>query len=148
MGLFDQVLGDSFQEEHQFGPQEGFAGTLLAASACDGHTADEELQSLFTILGRMKLYSQVPDHKFRNMMDKIIGLLRRGGPEKLLEHSVPVIPPELRETVFANACDIVLADGIVDPEEKDFIDDLMRRLEISGDRAITIVQVMVDKNKG
>lgn len=148
MGLFDQVLGDSFQEEHHFGPQEGFAGTLMAASACDGHMADEELQSLFTILARMKLYANVPDHKFRSMMDRIVGLMKRGGPEKLLEHSVPAIPPELRETVFANACDIVLADGIVDPEEKAFIDDLMIKLEISGDRAITIVQVMVDKNKG
>lgn len=148
MGLFDQVLGDSFQEEHQFGPQEGFAGTLMAASACDGHIADEEANSLFAILGRMKLYAQVPDHQFRNMMDRIVGLLKRSGPEKLLEHSIPAIPPELHETVFANACDIVLADGIVDPEEKEFIDDLMRRLEIPGDRAITIVQVMVDKNKG
>ena len=85
--------------------------------------------------------------KMRHVLE-ILGLLKHGGYEKLLEHSVSVIPPELRETVFANSCDIDLADGIMGPEEKDFIGYLMRRLDISGDRAIAIVQVMVDKNKG
>ena len=147
MGLFDNAFG-SFEDKQPMGPQEGFAGVLLGASACDGHIADEELQSLFTILGRMRLYQQVPEHKFRSMMDRLLGILKRGGPERLLEETLPAVPPELKETVFANACDIVLADGIVEPDEKEFLNDLMAKLAIAGDRALTIVQVMVIKNKG
>ena len=42
MSLFDDVLGDdNMFEEAPFGPQEGYAGVLLCASACDGHIADE-----------------------------------------------------------------------------------------------------------
>jgi tellurite resistance protein len=121
---------------------------LLAASACDGHIADEEVQSLVTTLGRMKMYQHVPPHKFNAMMDRILGVLKRGGPGKLLEAAIPAVPPELRETVFANACDIVLADGVVESDEKEFIDDLLIKLEMDRKRATSIVQVMVYKNQG
>lgn len=148
MSLFDDVLDDSSFTPEQFGPQEGFAGTLLAASACDGHIADEEVGALVTTLARMKMYQNIPPHKFNSMMDRLLGVLKRGGPEKLISVAIPAIPPELRETAFANACDIVLADGVVEPDEKAFIDDLMIKLEMDSQRAKTIVQVMVFKNQG
>ena len=147
MSLFDDVQGADFQEAH-FGPQEGFAGVLLASSACDGHISGDEVQALMMQLGRMKLYQRVSDTQFNNMMDRLMGVLKRGGPEKLLEKSYPVVPPELRETAFAVACDIVLADGIVEDDEKVFIDDLMVKFEMDQTRAKTIVQVMVFKNHG
>lgn len=149
MSLFDDVLGDNNSLAPQaFGPQEGYAGVLLAASACDGHISDEEAGSLFTSLGRMKMYQNVSGNRFGSIMDRLLGVLRRGGPEKLIEMSVPAVPPELRETVFANACNIVLADGVVEDDEKTFIDNLMVKLELDRARAKTIVQVMVYKNHG
>jgi hypothetical protein len=59
-----------------------------------------------------------------------------------------VLPEELRDTAFANACDLLLADGGIEDEEKEFLDSLQRKLEIPGDQAISIVEVMVIKNKG
>ena len=147
MGLLDNVFG-GFAKEEPFGPQDGFAGVLLCAAACDGHIADEEVQNLFTTLNRMKLYQNITQQRYGSMMDRLVGILKRTGPEGLLERAAPAVPPELRETAFANACDLVLADGVVDPAEKEFINDLMTRLSISGDQAITIVEVMVVKNKG
>lgn len=148
MSLFDEVIQDGSFQEQQFGPHESFAGILLASSACDGHIADEEVQGLVTILSRMKLYQHVAPHKFNSMMDRLLGVLKRGGPEQLVEKSVPALPPELTETVFINACDIVLADGIVEQDEKEFINTLMGKLSIEAQRAKDIVQVMVFKNQG
>jgi len=148
MSVFDEVLQDGQFQEEAFGPHEGFAGVLLASSACDGHIADEEVQGLLTILGRMRLYQHVTPHKFGSMMDRLLGVLKRKGPEQLVEQCVPAVPPELMETVFVNACDIVLADGVVEPDEKEFINNLMIKLSIDGDRAKQIVQVMVYKNQG
>lgn len=147
MSLFDDVVGDQFQEQ-SFGPQEGFAGVLLCSSACDGNIGGDEVQVLMMKLGRMKLYQRVTDHQFRSMMDRLMGALQRGGPEKLMERCHPAVPPELRETAFANACDIVLVDGVVDEDEKAFIDDLMIKFEMDRKRAKTIVQVLVYKNHG
>jgi hypothetical protein len=82
------------------------------------------------------------------MIDRLLGVLKRGGPEQLVEKSVPVVPSELKETVFINACDLVLADGVVENDEKEFINSLMIKLEIPADRAKQIIQVLVYKNQG
>ncbi|MEM7478662.1 MAG: tellurite resistance TerB family protein [Planctomycetota bacterium] len=149
MSLFDDVFeGESLEASRPFGPQEGFAGVLLCASACDGHVGEEESQALGMIIHQKQLFSRLTDQQHSSLQDRLIGELRRGGPERLLEKAYPAVPPELRETVFANAVDIVLSDGVVEQEEKDFIDDLQTKLEIDEKRAKTIVQVMVYKNHG
>ena len=147
MGLFDNLFQGN-EPNKSFGPHEGFAGILLAASACDGHIAEDEVQSLFTSLGRMKMYQRYNDKNWSTLINRLLGILKRKGVDELIEKSVDAVPPELRRTVFANACDIVLADGVVEDDEKDFLDKLQDELEIEDDDAINIVRVMVVKNKG
>ena len=87
-------------------------------------------------------------HQMISMMDRLLGVLKRGGPEKLVEKCAPVVPPELRETAFVNACDLVLADGIIEQPERLFIDGLMLKLGVTTERAKQIIQVMAYKNEG
>lgn len=148
MSLFDDIDEGLTSGSQPFGPQEGFAGVMLCASACDGHIGDEEGHSLNLILGQKKLYERQTPQQFSSMMDRLIGELKRGGPERLLEKSHGAVPPELRECAFANAVDIVLADGVVEQEERDFIDSLQVKFGIEEQRAKAIVQVMVFKNHG
>ncbi len=149
MSLFDDVLGDDEMfSEAKFGPQEGFAGVLLCATACDGHIADEESRNLFLILSQRKLYKRMSEQQFGSMFDRLMGHLKKGGPEKLLDKCYPVVPPELHESVFANAVDIVMASGSVDSDEKDFINDLSSKLELDEQRAKMIIKVMSYKNRG
>ncbi|MCI0681381.1 MAG: tellurite resistance TerB family protein [Gemmataceae bacterium] len=147
MGLFDNLFG-SAEASKPFGPHEGFAGILLGASACDGHIADEEVHSLFTMLGRMKMYQRYTEKNWSTLINRLLGLLKRKGVDELMTKSVEALPPELRATAFANACDIVLADGVVEDDEKEFLDKLQSQLDIPDDEAVTIVRVMVLKNKG
>ncbi len=149
MSLFDEIDDGGFETGGKpFGPHEGYAGVLLCASACDGHIGDEEANTLNLNLRQKKLYSRVSDQQMGSMMDRLVGELRRGGHEKLLDKAYPAVPPELAETVFANSVDIVLADGVVEDDEKQFIDTLQEKLEIDAKRAKTIVQVIVYKNQG
>ncbi len=149
MSLFDDIDSSGFESgSSHFGPHEGYAGVLLCASACDGHIGDEEAQILNINLRQKKLYQRVSEQQMSSMMDRLLGELRRGGTEKLLDKAYEAVPPELRETVFANSVDIVLADGVVEDDEKEFIDNLQGKLEIDSKRAKTIVQVMVFKNQG
>jgi hypothetical protein len=147
MSLFDDFVEEGLSPR-EYGPQEGFAGVLLCASACDGHIADEEARSLNLVLGRRRLYERLTQQQFGSMMDRLLAELKRSGPEQLLNKCYEAVPPELRETVFANAVDIVLADGIVEQEEKEFIDDLGMKFDIDKKRAKAIIQVMVYKNRG
>ena len=146
MSIFDDVFESSTPQG--ITKQEAFMGILLSANASDGHISDEEVQGLFTILGRMKLYQNWNQDKWRRSIDRMLGLLKRKGLDDALRTCAEALPPELAPTAFANAVDLVLADGVVEDSEKEFINKLWRTLKISGDDAKTIAQVMVVKNKG
>jgi uncharacterized membrane protein YebE (DUF533 family) len=147
MGLFDALFG-GMESSRKLTPQESFAGILLAASACDGHISDEEAANLTTAVGRMKLFQRVNEKEFNNVMDKLLGILKKKGPDALIDGCCESLPKELVNAAFANACNIVLADGVVDAEEKTFIEKLRSTLGVDENIAKTIAQVMVIKNKG
>ena len=146
MSLFDDAFDDIKPKD--LTKQDAFAGILMAANASDGHVSDEEVQGFFTVLGRMKMYENWTEDKMRNMIDRMLGMIKRKGVEGALTACAKVLPEDLHKTAFANACDMILADGVVEDEEKEFINKLWRALGISGDDAKTIAQVMVIKNKG
>jgi len=149
VGLFDNVFGGSESGNKALTKHEAFAGILLAASAVDGHIASEEISNLINAISRMKLFSNFNDDKYNRMFDRLLKILKKSdGVDLLIQKCIPELPDELRETVFANACDIVLADGVVEPEEKELIEKLQNELEIPGDEAMDIVRVMVIKNRG
>ncbi|HYH69606.1 MAG TPA: tellurite resistance TerB family protein [Urbifossiella sp.] len=147
MGLFDNLFGGG-ESGKGVSKQEAFTGILLAAAAADGVIASEEARGLWNTIERMKLFSNFTPDKFNRMIENLLKILKRGGPELLIEKCVPELPDELRETAFANACDIVLADGVVEDEERELIEKLQNELEIPGDEAMDIVRVMVIKNRG
>lgn len=147
MGLFDSLFG-SVGGETKLSPQEAFAGVLLGASACDGHIADDEVGNLVTVLIRMKLYQRWTDKNYNQALNRLHGVLKKRGVDTLIDACIESLPAELRETAFANACDIVLADGVVEDDEKEFINNLCRKLEIDKKVAGEIAEIMVVKNKG
>ncbi len=146
MGLLDSFFGGGGTSK--LTPQESFAGILLGASACDGHIAEDEVQGLITCLVRMKLYQRFTDRQFNQTLNKVHGFLKRNGVDALIDACVGSLPKELDKTAFANACDIVLADGVVEPDEKAFIDNLRKKLGLDGETARKIADIMVVKNKG
>jgi tellurite resistance protein len=147
MGIFD-ALFSGMETRTKLNPQESFAGILLAASACDGHISEEEFNGILVAIFRMKLFSRINEKEFHKVMNKLMGVLKKHGPEKLVEGCCENLPDDLRKSAFANACNIVLADGSVDPDEKEFINQVTRLLELDQAEAKTIAQVMVIKNKG
>lgn len=148
MGLFDNLFGDRAAGGRDLTKQEAFAGILLAASACDGHASREELQSLFTTTGRMRMFEAVTPQRWNAIVDQLLKSLKRDGPQKTVERCAKALPDGLRECAFANACDIVLADGTVEEEERAFLEHLQQALGLDGDTALNIVEVMITKNKG
>ncbi len=147
MGLFDNFFGTQ-KESQEMLVQEAFAGVLLGAAASDGHIADEEAEGLWTTLSRMRMFETWSGQQFSHMMGKLVKILKRHDVDGLLDRCVSGLPRKLHETAFANACDIVLADGVVEEEEEEFLEKLQRKLDVSGDEALTIVEVMIIKNKG
>jgi hypothetical protein len=147
MGIFD-ALFSGLETRTKLSPQESFAGILLAAGACDGHISEDEFQQLIAALLRMKLFQRVNEKQFDQVMNKLMGVLKKHGPERLADGCCETLPEQLREAAFADACNIVLSDGVLEDDEKQFISDLTIKLHLDSKTAKLIAQVMVIKNKG
>ncbi len=147
MGILDSLFG-GVESSTKLSPQDAFAGILLGASGCDGHIADDEIQNLATCLIRMKLYQRMQGKQFGQMLNKLHSILKKKGVDVLIDQCVAVLPGELNNAAFTNAVDIVLADGVVEPDEKEFIEKLRAKLNMNGDAAKMIVDIMVSKNRG
>ena len=67
------------------------------------------------------------------MADTLFRLLKRDGVLGLADRCAAAVPPELRDCAFANACDLILADGVVEDAERAFLEHLQRVLELDPD---------------
>lgn len=149
MGLFDNVFNvEKGANELELTAAEAFAAIALVAIAADGYLSDQESREMTMLLSRMQLFRSFSNEVMHRMFDKLLAALKRQGPSELIDSAKSCLPQDLRETAFAVATDLVLSDGTVTTQEQAFLDDLYRILEIAGDTALQIVQVMTIKNRG
>lgn len=146
MGLFDDALGGN--KPAALTKEIAYLGILMLADYSDGTVSDEEMQSFVTTLSRMKLYRDLSGDQINRLIDRGNKLIKREGPEEALKQFAAAVPENLHRAVFANAVNQVLADGVVEEEEKEFINDLRRALGLPGDDAQMIAKVMMWKNQG
>lgn len=148
MGLFDKLFNVQSKTQDMLSPAEAYAAITLSAIASDGYLADEEISGLIHSLNRMHLFKSYSADVMRRMFDKLFGILRRDGVGALFSAAKSSLPYDLHASVFAVATDLVLADGVVTDQERDFLNQLHRALEIPDDTAMQIVEVMMMKNQG
>jgi len=148
MGLFDKVKGTKDAEHVKLNKEEAFAAVSLAAIAADGEITADEARGLVTSLLRMKLFANYNDKQISAMFNKLTGIIKREGVGALVTSSKEVLSAELRETAFAVAADLTLADGVLAKDEKDILSKIQESLIISEDTAVNIIEVMLIKNRG
>jgi tellurite resistance protein len=147
MGLFDRVKGAK-DAEVKLNKDEAFAGVALAAIAADGVITQEEANGLIVSLVRMKTFAGYNDKMFINLLNKLVAIIQKQGLDALISQSKEGLDPNMRETAFAVACDLSLADGELAAQEKDILTKLQVGLGLSEDKAVNIIEVMLIKNKG
>ena len=148
MGLFDKVKGIKEAEQVKLNKAEAFAAVSLAAVAADGEITEEEARGLITSLLRMKLYEKFNDKQMSAMFNKLVGVIKRQGVDALVTSSKEILPADLRETAFAVASDLTLADGVLAKGEKDILTKIQESLGVPEEKAANIIEVMLIKNRG
>jgi uncharacterized tellurite resistance protein B-like protein len=146
MGLFDDALGEN--KPAKLTKEVAFLGTLMLADYSDGTVSEDELRAFINTLARMKMYRDLSGDQVNRLIDRANKLIKRVGPEDALTQFAAALPETLHRAAFANAVNQVLADGVVEDEEKDYINKLRRALGIPGDDAQMIAKVMMWKNQG
>lgn len=148
MRLLTGLLGSRTILDRPLSVVEAFTGVLLAASTCSGRARRREADAMQHLTSRMRLYEDVTPARWNAMIELLARYLERDGPFALAERCAAVVPDHLRLTLFANACDLVLADGEVEEQERQLLHHLQQLLEIDAETALHIVEVLIIKNKG
>lgn len=130
-----------------FNVQRAVMTIVVAAVKADGEVADEEIGRLRSMCARSPIFSR----NSREEDDAIIGFadnLTSQLKGEAIVKAAAALKPELRETAFAFATEIVLADGMVGEAEDAFISKLAHALQISEEVGNAIVTVTLIRLRG
>lgn len=127
---------------------EAFAGVIIAAVASDQELSEDEIKFMQFMFSRMRLFQGWAKEQYNTLFHNLLRVLKQQGLDTFLEMCIRVLPEKLYQTVFAISVDLVLADGSVSREEKDFLYDLQKHLEIDTELASKIIEVIIIKNRG
>lgn len=147
MGLFDKVLGKDSSTVN-LDKAEAFAAIGVATVASDGDINAEEVQRVAVDLATLKAFKKHDLKDLSNTLNKSASLIKKRGTGPVFDVVKTVLTKEEKEAAFFMAADLVLADGIVEEEEKKFLEDLQTTLVIDNAVALKIVEVAAIKNGG
>jgi hypothetical protein len=125
---------------------EAMTAVVVASVWADGVKSGEESARLTDMLST----SRVVRHAAQNAAEPVTRatmLLTNYGRAPVLAACAAAIPPDMRATAFANAVDLVFADGHVDEREKTYVDDLAGILGIEETLALKIIEVLAIKGR-
>jgi len=110
----------SMESQYNLTPAEAVAAIVLAVISIDGEIVDTEIEGAGWLLGRMNLFKMYSTEALSDMLMRLFSIMD----------------------------DLALADGILHPNEKVFIANLQKSLNIPHDKADEIMQVMLIKSRG
>jgi tellurite resistance protein len=145
MGLFDKVLGKD--GDIKLDKKEAFGAVAVAAVASDGDVSPEEVQRIAIDLMTLKAFRKSDLRDLSNVLNKVAGLAKKRGIGPLLQAAKVSLSPEELAAAFFVAVDLVLADGVVEENEKKFLEELQHTIGMDDNTATKIAEVVLIKNK-
>jgi hypothetical protein len=147
MSLFDRASGSQGGVQNALTVAEAFAVIALIAVAPDGNPSQKQLSDIYRTLSNLKVLNRQSKDDMQSMFEELSGIIRHEGVNSLFDAAKDSMEEDLRETAFAIATDLVLADGIL-PGEEDFLTELYQALRIRSEVGQKIIEVMFIKYRG
>lgn len=150
MGIFDKLfkVNTARARELELTSEEAFFGIALSSVAADEVVSQEELNVVGFTISRMPAFRKIHPNQMVQMINKFLQIIKREGVGTIINAAKNRLSEEMKETAFALAVDIVLADGVVDRKETEFLEQLQAAIEISDELVTKIVEVLQIKNRG
>lgn len=111
--------------------------TMVLVSAADRDMTDAELRKMGEVIRGLPVFHGYDHNQLPNTASSCIEYLDDDdGLDKTLGAIKDGLPPKLRETAYALACDVAAADEHISPEEIRLLEIIRERLEI--DRLVAV----------
>ncbi|MCB1882970.1 MAG: tellurite resistance TerB family protein [Geminicoccaceae bacterium] len=105
--------------------------TMVLVSAAEERVTDEELEAMTRIVRYLPIFRSFDKSRIMEIGRACVELLRdEDGLDVGIAKIKAALPPRLRETAYALACDIVAADGLADQYELRLLEMLRYGLEV------------------
>jgi uncharacterized tellurite resistance protein B-like protein len=124
---------------------EAWVGILYSCISADNQITDSETTTLSRVLSSKQKFIGID---IAPLYRKAFNVRAELGQLKYISACSEWIKGEDKETVFALALEVLLADGTLEKEEKNVIEVLSNQLEIEKEMTSKIIEVIFLKNKG
>jgi tellurite resistance protein len=105
--------------------------TMVIVSAADRNLPDSELHAFAEIVGHLPVFHDFDRDDLPGLFNDCTELISgENGLDETLRAIKVGLPPKLRETAYAIACDLVATDGEATQEELRILELLRHRLDI------------------
>jgi tellurite resistance protein len=111
--------------------------TMVLASAAGSGVSDTELRTIGDIVTHLPIFADYDNKELTKTLSACSDLLQKeNGLDQALKEIKAALPPRLRETAYALACDVVASDGEASQDELRFLDVIRDRLAV--DRLVAV----------
>jgi uncharacterized tellurite resistance protein B-like protein len=124
---------------------EAWVGILYSCISADNKITDSETATLSRVLSSKQKFLGID---IAPLYRKSFNVRTELGQLKYISACCELIKEEDKETVFALALEVLLADGTLEKEEKNVIEVLSNQLKIEKEMTSKIIEVIFLKNKG
>lgn len=124
---------------------EAWVGILYSCISADNQITDSETATLSRVLSSKQKFLGID---IAPLYAKSFNVRAELGQLKYISACSEWIKEEDKETVFALALEVLLADGTLEKEEKNVIEVLSNQLKIEAEMISKIIEVIFLKNKG
>ena len=147
MGLFDKLFSAPSQPTAYVpsNEMEAWLGIMHSCMAADGDVSEAEISRMANLIVYKQQFKL---QDFKTQYSAVLNMHKRVGGKAMIDACAPHVSADYRETLLAIVCELILADGVIDKEEKELAEYITEKLGISAENAMKIVEVMLIKNKG
>lgn len=112
-------------------PQTALIYTMVIVSAADNIMTDQELWTIGEVVRSLPVFREFNNDLLTAAAEDCASLLdQEDGLETVLKLIEQALPPKLKETAYAVACDVAAADLVAGQEELRMLEILRHRLEL------------------
>lgn len=125
---------------------EAIVGIYLCCATADGVATAQESMRIVNFTSRSKFFAELGPDGLNTTLDKLKNYITGVGANAAIDLFATVIPANIKLSVYANACDLIMSDGKVEAAELDVAKKIQATLGIDKENADAIVKVIALKN--
>lgn len=125
---------------------QAIIAVLIGSMMANDHVSPEESERAHHITWSMRRFRRRSGDTVGRLIESVRQRIVADGPTVTVSQASKVIPSSIRPSVLAVAADLMLVDGTLQRQERQFLGELARQLKIAPALSLQIVKAISIKN--